>query len=397
MEYITELHFEPEEIEYLRGLPTFSHVPDGFFDYLRSFRFSGEVWAMPEGTPFFPSEPILRITAPIIEAQLLETCLLSIVNFQTMIASKAARIVLAANGRGIVEFGTRRAHGIEAGLYAARAAYIGGCVGTSNIEAGYRFGIPVSGTMAHSWVMSYPTERAAFKAYTDLFPETAILLLDTYDTLTGASIAVDLGVDLRGVRLDSGDFADLSRKVRRILDDGGQQKAKILASGDLDENSISEMVKNDCPIDLFGVGTMLSTSYDAPALGGVYKLVEQTVDGHTQAKMKLSASKSSYPGKKQVWRKTDKDGYFESDIISADDEAIENAIPLLECVMRNGKVLNPTIPLTEIQSKAKRSVESISADVRKLQNASEYKVGFSSRLQKLRDEVANEIVTHTHK
>ncbi|HZS43874.1 MAG TPA: nicotinate phosphoribosyltransferase [Blastocatellia bacterium] len=393
LKYITELKFLPEEIDYLSNLAVFSHVPDGFFDYLSTFRFSGDVWAMPEGTPFFPYEPLLRVTAPIIEAQLLETYLLSTINFQTMIASKAARIVEAAVGRGVVEFGTRRAHGMAAGLYAARAAFIGGCVGTSNVEAGFRWGIPVSGTMAHSWVMSYENERDAFRAYADLFPETAVLLLDTYDTITGAKIAGELKKKLMGVRLDSGDFADLSRGVRQILDDAGLKDTKILASGDLDETKIAALVESGSPIDSFGVGTMLSTSWDAPSLGGVYKLVEQSINGKVEAKMKLSDQKSFYPGKKQVWRKTGADGKFSHDVISRADEEISDATSLLECVMHEGRIVKESSSLDKIQAKAKADLERVPVDVKRLNDPVRYRVEYSKELEELRQKVMTEI-TH---
>ena len=395
LEYISELRFSSDEIDYLKGLPTFSHVPAEFFEYLCAFRFSGDVWAMPEGTPFFPPEPILRITAPILEAQLLETYLLSTVNFQTMIASKAARIVQAADGHGIVEFGSRRAHGMEAGLFAARAAFIGGCIGTSNVEAGFKFGIPVSGTMAHSWVMSYSSEHAAFKAYVDLFPETAVLLLDTYDTVSGAKLAVELNVNLKGVRLDSGDLGDLSKKVRQVLDNGNHPNTKILASGDLDENSITKLLADGAPIDLFGVGTMLSTSWDAPSLGGVYKLVEQTSDGKTECKMKLSAEKSFYPGAKQVWRQFDERGMCQSDILSRHDETIENAVPLLECVMRNGKITKQVPALIDIQKRASQSINLIPAEVRRMKDPVKCEIKYSNALEDLRREVMSEIESHS--
>jgi nicotinate phosphoribosyltransferase len=385
------LRFSSDEIDYLKGLPTFSHVPPEFFDYLHDFKFSGDVWAMPEGTPFFPPEPIMRITAPILEAQLLETYLLSTVNFQTMIASKAARIVQAAEGRGVVEFGSRRAHGMEAGLFAARAAFIGGCVGTSNVEAGFKFGIPVSGTMAHSWVMSYPSEHAAFKAYVDLFPETAVLLLDTYDTVSGAKLAVELNANLKGVRLDSGDLCDLSKKIRQILNDGDHKNTKILASGDLDENSITKLLADSAPIDLFGVGTMLSTSWDAPSLGGVYKLVEQTADGKTECKMKLSAAKSFYPGAKQVWRHFDERGICQTDTLSRHDETIENSEPLLECVMQNGQIVKPSPSLIDIQKRANQSVNLIPAEVRRMKDPAKCEIKYSPALEDLRSKVMSEI------
>jgi len=282
-------------------------------------------------------------------------------------------------------------------LYAARAAFIGGCIGTSNVEAGYRFGIPVSGTMAHSWVMSYATERAAFKAYISLFPETAVLLLDTYDTVSGAKLAVELNANLKGVRLDSGDIGDLSKKVRRILDDGDHKNTKILASGDLDENSISKLLADGAPIDLFGVGTMLSTSWDAPSLGGVYKLVEQTSGGKTEAKMKVSANKSSYPGEKQVWRHSDDQGRFQFDTLTLDDEVIPNAKPLLECVIRNGKIIKETPSLNEIQARAKNDLNSFAVEVIQMKDPAKYEIKCSGALEDLHSKVMSEIESHHNK
>src|SRR5262247_2835942 len=264
LDYLRGLSFSDGEIEYLRGLPAFESVSAEFFDYLRDFRFTGEVWAMPEGTVAFAGEPLARVTAPLIEAQIVETYLLSTINFQTLIATKASRIVEAAEGRGIIEFGARRCHGFGAALYAARAAFIGGCVGTSNVEAGRLFELPVYGTAAHSFVMAFDSEREAFHAYHEVFPESTVLLLDTYDTLNAAHLATEFGPELRGVRLDSGDLAELSKRVRSILDEAGMRRTKIFASGDLNEFKIAELIAAGAPIDLFGVGTDLSTSRDAP-------------------------------------------------------------------------------------------------------------------------------------
>ena len=288
LDYLRRLSFSSDEIEYLRGLPAFDRVSPKFFDYLRDFRFSGDVWAMPEGTVAFAGEPLLRVTAPLIEAQIVETYLLATINFQTLIATKASRIVEAAQGRGIIEFGARRAHGFGAAIYAARAAVIGGCIGTSNVEAGRMFDIPEYGTAAHSFTMAFEREIDAFRAYFKVFPDSSTLLLDTYDTINAARLATEFGPELRGVRLDSGDLIELSKQVRAILDEAGMRQTKILASGDLNEFKIAEMIAAGAPIDVFGVGTDLSTSRDAPALGGVYKLVEVEVDGRVEPKIKLS-------------------------------------------------------------------------------------------------------------
>src|SRR5881628_1636696 len=257
LEYLENVRFGEEEIEYLRRQPVFGHISDGFFDYLRDFRFTGEVWAVPEGTPVFGEEPLLRVTAPIIEAQIAETFLLSTLTFQTMIASKAARVVAAAEGRGVVEFGSRRAHGPEAGVLAARAAYIGGCTGTSNVNAGARFGIPTFGTLAHSFVMAYSDEEEAFRRFQQFFPDHSVLLVDTYDTLAAIEKIIHAGLRPKSVRLDSGDLVDLSRQVRRRLDQSGLAETRIFASGDLDEFVIADLLARGAQIDAFGVGTAL--------------------------------------------------------------------------------------------------------------------------------------------
>src|ERR1700691_3934152 len=279
VDYLLNLSFSGEEIEYLRGLKQFSHAPPAFFDYLRGFRFSGDLFAVPEGTPLFAGEPLLSLRAPIIEAQIPETYLLSAIAFPTLIASKAARCVQAAAGRAVVEFGTRRAHTPEAGVLGARAAYLGGCAATSNTLAGMQFGVPVSGTSAHSWVMSFACEMEAVRHLQRTLGESTVHLLDTYDAIVGARRAAKLGEPLWGVRLDSGDLAALSRQVRAILDEAGLPDAKIMATGDLDEYKIRELVTAGAPIDAFGVGTQLATSADAPAMGAIYKMVELSIGG----------------------------------------------------------------------------------------------------------------------
>jgi nicotinate phosphoribosyltransferase len=307
VEYLLNLRFTAEEIDYLRALPQFTHTPPAFFEMLATLRFTGDLFAVPEGTPMFAGEPFLTVRAPLVEAQLAETYLLSTIGFQTMIATKAARVVQAAQGRPVFEFGTRRAHSPEAGVLAGRAAYIGGCAGTSNAESGFRYGVPVFGTSAHSWVMSFPDELAAFRQLQQLLGEHTVQLIDTYDTIEGARHAASLGRPLWGVRLDSGDLAELAFLVRRILDDASLAETKIMASGDLNEQKIHELVAAGAPIDLFGVGTELSTSADAPSLGVVYKLVElHTADG-VRHPMKLSQEKHTVPGAKQIFRYADHD------------------------------------------------------------------------------------------
>ncbi|HBH18324.1 MAG TPA: nicotinate phosphoribosyltransferase, partial [Cyanobacteria bacterium UBA9579] len=274
LDYILNLKFTEDELKYLRNHPVFKDVKDDFFNYLKDFKFTGDIWAMPEGTIFFPNEPVMRITAPIVQAQLLETYILSMFNFQTMIATKASRVTTASQGRQIIEFGSRRAHGPEAGVLAARASCIGGCIGSSNVYAGHKFGIPIYGTMAHSWIMAFDNEEEAFEKYHKLYPDNTILLVDTYNTIEGIKKATRISPKIKGIRLDSGDFYNLSIEARKILDDAGMQNTIIVASGDLNEYKIKDLIEREAPIDVFGVGTELVISADAPSLGGLYKLVE---------------------------------------------------------------------------------------------------------------------------
>ncbi|MBC7927021.1 MAG: nicotinate phosphoribosyltransferase [Bryobacteraceae bacterium] len=307
VDYLLNLAFTQEHISYLKSLAQFANAQPAFWDYLLAFRFSGDLFAMPEGTPFFAGEPIVTVRAPIIEAQLAETYLLSTLGFQSMIAAKAARIVAVAQGRAVVEFGTRRAHGPEAGVLAGRAAYIGGCIGTSNVEAGMRFQIPLFGTSAHSWVLAFAEETEAFRALQQLLGRGTVYLIDTYDTVEGARRAVGLGPPLWGVRLDSGDLVELSREVRKILDDAGFHEAKVMATSDLNEYRIAELLSAGAPIDVFGVGTDLATSSDAPAVSAVYKLVELESEGTRRYTAKYSPEKQTLPGAKQVFRFPTKD------------------------------------------------------------------------------------------
>ncbi|MDR7415289.1 MAG: nicotinate phosphoribosyltransferase [Armatimonadota bacterium] len=337
LDYLERLRFPEEGIAYLRGLGLFD---EGFLRYLRDFRFTGDVRAIPEGEVFFPPEPVLQITAPRIEGQIVETFLLNQINLQSLIATKAARVVLAARGRPVIDFSPRRDHGTDAALKVARSSYLAGCAGTSNVLAGMLYGIPVYGTMAHSYVMSFEDELEAFRAYARQFPDRCILLIDTYDTLQGARNAVvvarelrERGYRLRGVRIDSGDLATLSREVRAILDSAGFPEVQILASGDLNEDKIAALLEAGAPIDAFGVGTEMGVSYDAPALGGVYKLVEDTA-GY---RIKRSTGKVTLPGRKQVWR-VYREGRMQEDIIAlADDPPPPGAEPLLVEVMRGGR------------------------------------------------------------
>jgi nicotinate phosphoribosyltransferase len=328
-------HFDDGDLAYLAGTGL---LPAGFVDDLADRGFSGEVWAVPEGEMVFAGEPLVRVTGPLVEAQMVETWLLNRVASQTMVASKAARVALACGDRSFVDFSARRDHGVDAALAAARAAWIAGAAGTSLVAAGRRWGIPLSGTMAHSFVMSYDNEADAFRAYARSFPDRVVLLVDTYDTVEGARraarVAQELardGIAIAGVRLDSGDLAALSVQVRRVLDDAGLPDVQILASGDLDEHRIAALLAAGAPIDAFGVGTQLGTSADAPALGAVYKLVEDA-DG---PKMKLASGKVTLPGRKQVWRFADRD------VVSLHDEEVPGGRPLLVQVMAKGRRTRP--------------------------------------------------------
>lgn len=409
LDYLSTLRLSDAQIDYLREHPSFKKVSREFFQYLAEFRFTGDVWAMPEGTAAFGMEPMLRITAPIIEAQIVETFLLSTINFQTMIASKAARVVTAAGSRGIVEFGTRRAHGTEAGLLAARAAFIGGCVGTSNVEAGHLFGIPTFGTLAHSFVMSFEDEDAAFRAFLKVFPETATVLVDTYDTIAAVKrLARDFGPSIPAVRLDSGDLLRLSKEVRKILDDAGMSGTKIFASGDLNEYKIADLISRGAEIDSFGVGTDLATSYDAPALSGVYKLAAIEKNGQLSMRIKLSHDKETYPGPKQVWRFSDEAGKYSHDLIALADEARPHAAscekgsadrgrPLLELVMSRGTVIESPAgeksgaaetsrketrlaTLNAARERAREERETLPAKLLLLDSEASYSVDFSHQL-----------------
>ncbi len=334
IDYIKQLHFSQSDLDYLRSLGIFS---DSFLSYLKDFRFTGTIYAIPEGTVVFPMEPLMRVEAPIMEAQLVETALLNIINHQSLIATKAARIVWAAEGDPVLEFGLRRAQGPDAGTYGARAAVIGGCVGTSNVLTGKLFDVPVKGTHAHSWVMSFPSELEAFRSYAKQFPDACILLVDTYNTLEqGVPNAIqcfkemkEAGYELKGygIRLDSGDLAYMSKQARKMLDEAGFADAIISASSDLDENLISSLKTQKAKISLWGVGTKLITSDDTPAFGGVYKLAAETDEaGNWVPKIKLSNNpeKITLPGKKKVYRIYDKEtGKIKADLICLETETLD--------------------------------------------------------------------------
>jgi len=382
LHYLRHFRVDAEGIAYLRGLQLFS---DAFLDYLRAFRFSGDVWAIPEGEVCFPPEPLLEVTAPRIEAQIVETFLLNAINYQVMVASKAARIVLAAQGRGVVDFSPRRDHAADAAMKAARASYIAGCAGTSNVLAGKEYGIPVVGTMAHSYVMSFPDELSAFRAFAREFPQNAVLLIDTYDTVQGARHAVTVGREmrarghhLRGVRLDSGDLAGLSRQVRAIFDEAGLEDVRLLLSGDLDEYRIAEVLAGGAAADSFGVGTALGTSEDAPTMGGVYKLVEDRAG----PKIKLSTGKATLPGRKQVWRREDA-GTLDDVIALRDEPPPDGRRALLQPVMRGGEVRRPE-PLAEMRARCRRALSLLPPAFTDLRAAPPPPVALSAALERLR-------------
>jgi nicotinate phosphoribosyltransferase len=395
LNYLESIRFTDEHIAFLRG----EGFEEKFLAYLRSFRFTGEVWAVPEGSVVFPNEPLVRVTAPIIEAQLVETFLLNTVNLQTMIATKASRVVQAAKGRSVIEFGLRREHGVDAGMKVARSSYIAGCQGTSNVLAGLAYGIPVFGTMAHSFIMSYEKEIDAFRAFAKTFPTKSTLLIDTYDDISGAEkaavVAKELekrGFKLGGVRLDSGDLAETSIKVRTLLDQKGLGYAKIFASGDLDEYRITELLDKEAKIDAFGVGTKMGTSADYPYIDVIYKVCETMKEkGGFDPIMKLSKDKNTLPGRKQVYRFKDDEGNFVGDVIAL---AREKAMgePLLLKVMEKGKVIGGQPSLNEIRATATANVSKLPLKYKKLNDAPSYPVGVSQALADLVEELKEKIM-----
>ena len=378
VEYLLNLRFEEEEISYLKSLPQFARVEEGFFDYLRRFRFTGDVFAAREGTPLFAGEPILIVRAPLVEAQIPETYLLATVGFQSLVATKAARLMEASGGRAVVEFGTRRAHSPQAGVIAARAAYIGGCAGTSNVLAGMRYGIPVFGTSAHAWVQSFASETEAFERLQALLGPAATYLIDTYNTLDGARRAVAIGKPFWGVRLDSGNLVELSRAVRSVLDSGGFPDAKIMATGDLNEYKILELVAAGAPIDVYGVGTELATSSDAPSHGAVYKLVEIAARGQRRYTAKYSEEKSTLPGAKQVFR------FADHDLLACAHECAMGSEALIRPVVLNGRLVARLDSAAGAREHARASIASLPAKLRSLFEADPpWPVELSEELQGL--------------
>jgi nicotinate phosphoribosyltransferase len=376
IDYLLNLSYSGEEIDYLRSLPAFARVSNGFFEYLRAFRFTGDVFAVPEGTPLFAGEPMMTVRAPVIEAQIPETYLLSALTFQTLIATKAARTVDAAAGRALMDFGTRRAHTPEAGVLAARAAWLGGCMGTSNALAGFRYGIPVYGTAAHSWVLSFCSETESFRQMQRLLGPSTVQLVDTYDSLEGTRKAAGLGQPLWGIRLDSGDFPRLSRAARAILDEAGLQDAKIMLSGDLDEYRIRELVREGAPVDAFGVGTQLATSADAPSMGTIYKLVELDISGIKRFTAKMSEEKSTLPGAKQIFR------FEDHDVLGRSGECSRGKA-LLRPVLLGGQLVEPLANLDAARARAAESIGKLPAAMRALELAEPWPVRHSQDLAAL--------------
>ena len=424
--YVNDLHFSSQDIEYLRSLGIFDA---DFLDYLADFKFTGDIYSIPEGTLMFPREPMVKVIAPIAQAQLMETAILNIINHQSLIAAKAARICYAARGDGVMEFGLRRAQGPDAGTYGARAAVIAGCVGTSNVLCGELFDVPVKGTHAHSWIMSFPDELTAFQTYADLYPNACILLADTYDTLkSGVPNAIRTFQYMRdkgtlnkgyGIRLDSGDLAYISKKARKMLDDAGFADASIAASSDLDEYVIQSLKSQGARIDSWGVGTNLITSKNTPAFGGVYKLAAiEGPDGSLIPKIKLSENtdKITNPGNKQVWRIYDKQYHkIRADLISMDDEVFDpeqdliifdpketwkktkikagtyDLRPLLVPIFKNGECVYKSPSVLEIRDICTKEKDSLWDETKRFVNPHEMYVDLSDKLYKIKADLLEEL------
>ena len=422
IEYLENMHFEDEDVEYFRSLNLFD---EDFLAYLKNFRFNGDVYAFEEGTIMYPNEPVVTVVAPLIEAQLVETAILAQINHQSLIATKARRIVKAAAGRGVSDFGARRAHNMDAAIYGARASYIGGVNGTATVSAGQMFGIPVGGTHAHSWVMEHSDELTAFRSYAKVFPNNCTLLVDTYDVLkSGVPNAIkvfqemkDAGIPLTryGIRLDSGDLAYFSKEARRMLDAAGYQDARIFASSDLDEYVIRELKAQGARIDVWGVGTKMITSYDWPALGGVYKMSAEIVDGKMTPKIKISENpaKLTNPGYKKIYRLYGKrDNMALADIIALDDETIDDSKPiklynqhhtyqtkvirdfyareLLVPVFVDGRQVYESPDVCSIREYSKKELAAFWEEYRRILNPHTYKVDISDKLYNLKMELIHE-------
>ncbi len=382
---LEEFRFTSEDIDFLFSLKMF---PDWFLDYLKEFSFSGDVYAMDEGTPFFQYEPVLRIEAPIAEAQLLETFVMNQIHISSLIASKAARVYSVAEGKVLADFSLRRTHGVDAGLKVARSCYLAGFDATSNVLAGKVYGIPVVGTVAHSFIMSFESEEEAFRAYAKVFPGNTVLLVDTYDTVEGVKKAIEVGKELlekgfklKGIRLDSGNVKELAKIARKLLDEAGMSYVKIIVSGGLDEYKVKEILSSGAPVDGFGVGTKVGTSSDAPYIDFVYKLVEF----NGKPVMKTSSGKKMYPGRKQVFRF---EGY---DVVSLNDEQFSGK-PLLKSFMRDGKVVKSLPTLAQVREYAIEQIHSLPKEVLSIEERVSYQVNISDKLNRLYEELRRELL-----
>ena len=381
LEFLEQFQIDSAGIDYLRSRRMFT---DDFLDFLKGLKFTGDVWAIPEGRLFFKDEPVMEVTAPIVESQIVETFIINQINFQSLIATKAARCVHAAGARSVVDFSLRRTHGIDAGMKVARSSYLAGAAGTSNVRAGQHYGIPIVGTIAHSFVSSFEHEIDAFRAFVSSFPNNSTLLIDTYDTLAGARKAVQVakemaarGQRLQGVRIDSGDLAKLAVDVRKIFDDAGLTDVKIIGSGGLDEYDLAEFSEAKIPYDSYGVGTKMGVSADAPWSDVAYKLVEYD----SRPVLKLSTGKVSSPGRKQIFRVCDEQSQLHKDIIALRSENVAGSEPLLKQVMSAGKITVPPPSLEEIRSVFMSEFARLPEAIKAIQNPSRYLVEHSARLQ----------------
>lgn len=427
IEYLRDLHFTPDDIEYLRNLNIFE---EDFLEYLRGFHFTGDIYAIPEGTVVFPREPLLKVVAPIMEAQLIETAILNIINHQSLIATKAARVVYAAQGDGIMEFGLRRAQGPDAGIYGARAAIIGGCVGTSNVLTGKMFNVPVKGTHAHSWIMSFPDEYTAFKTYAEMYPSACILLVDTYDVLdSGVPNAIRVFKEMRekypdfknyGIRIDSGDLAYLSKEAYKMLEEAGFGDAIISASSDLDEYLIDSLKAQGAKINSWGVGTNLITSKDCPAFGGVYKLaaIKNPEEKDFVPKIKLSENteKITNPGNKTIYRIYDKKtGKIRADLICLAEETFDESQDmilfdsletwkktklkggtytlreLLVPIFKKGLCVYTSPSVMDMQELCKKELDTLWPETRRLVNPHEVYVDLSNKLYQVKSQLLEDM------
>jgi len=386
--YLQNARFSKKTIEFLRKKDVFKEIDSSFFDeYLPKFKFKLDVWAMKEGNFFFPNEPIMKIQGPMFHAQLVETYILNVINYQTIVASKASRIKNIAQQKTLLEFGTRRSHSPLAGVYAARASYVAGFNGTSNVIADIELGINSSGTMAHSFVQKFDNEMESFDVYTNIYGDNSILLIDTYDTEQAAKKISKFKNSIKAVRIDSGDLVEHAKKVRKILDENGCEKVQIVASSDLNEYKIKKILESNAPIDAFGIGTELATSRDDPTIAGVYKLIEH----NNKPKIKISEDKLTYPGKKQIYRIYNKQGEFIEDFLTLDSEpAPPNSEALLILVMKEGNLITELPNLNNIQKYYNENIEKLPNKFKELEENQIFKVRISKKLSELTNSLTEE-------